>query len=150
MSKSEHIVWEKYENYVNNNLNISKLMMSGKMVRPELEEEEEEDDGAQFLDNNFEEEQEEDGMILMEFPVTQELLSSIKLSTNFNCWVGHTNFNITKDVEQRLNNVEGVELCKVLTRYRFLIGVGKAFEFPEVRKNIRKDLNIGQLQQDNA
>jgi hypothetical protein len=75
--------------------------------------------------------------------MTPELLQSIKISGNFNCWFGHTNFDITKSVAEKLDKVEGIELLKVITRYRFLIGVGKAFSFANVRLNLENSLEVG-------
>ena len=36
--------------------------------------------------------------------------------------------------------LEGIELLKVFSRYRFLVGVGKMFEFSDVRKTIEDTL----------
>ena len=48
--------------------------------------------------------------------------------------LAHANFDITKEIKSRLNKTEGVELLKVLSRYRFFVGVGKMFDFKQVRK----------------
>lgn len=45
----------------------------------------------------------------------------------FNFWTGHTNFTITKGVFNILENIDGVETLDIFTRYRFRIGIGKAF-----------------------
>ena len=48
-----------------------------------------------------------------------------------------TRINIIKNI---LNTIDGVEVLKICSRYRFFIGVGKMFDFSEVRKNIEKEL----------
>jgi hypothetical protein len=58
----------------------------------------------------------------------------------FDCWMGHTNFDITPKIKEQLNKIQGVEVLKICSRYRFFIGVGKMFSFTDVRKNIEKDI----------
>ena len=60
--------------------------------------------------------------------------------TNFDCWVGHTNFNLSKKIASELEKIEGVELLRICSRYRFFIGIGKMFDFKAVRKNLEKRL----------
>jgi len=47
----------------------------------------------------------------------------------FDCWVGHTNFEITHKMKDAISAIEGVELLSVLSRYRFFIGIGRMFTF---------------------
>ena len=54
----------------------------------------------------------------------------------FNFWVGHTNFDITRKVSDIIEKTEGVETFDVFTRYRFRVGVGKAFSDSEVMREI--------------
>ena len=70
--------------------------------------------------------------------ITEEMISDISMLANFDCWVGHTNFDITPSVFKTLNKTMGVEVLKVCSRYRFFLGVGKMFDFKEVRKEIEK------------
>ena len=76
-------------------------------------------------------------------PVDDKLLESINLVENFDCWMGHTNFNITKEVKKKLNKTDGVEVLKICSRYRFFVGIGKMFDFKEVRLNIEKGILKG-------
>jgi hypothetical protein len=55
----------------------------------------------------------------------------------FNFWTGHTNFKITEDVFNIMEETLGVEVLDVFTPYRFRIAVGKAFEATIVKQNIR-------------
>lgn len=50
----------------------------------------------------------------------------------FNFWVGHTNFNITKDISNIIEKCDGIELLDIFTRYRFRVGIGKCFNDSEV------------------
>jgi len=54
----------------------------------------------------------------------------------FDCWLGHTNFDITDSIKNEIESIAGVEVLVILTRYRFFIGVGKLFSFRDVRVNI--------------
>ena len=54
----------------------------------------------------------------------------------FDCWLGHTNFDITDSVQEHIESTPGVEVLVILTRYRFFLGVGKLFSFRDVRVSI--------------
>lgn len=54
----------------------------------------------------------------------------------YNFWTGHTNFNISNTVASIIEEVSGVETLDIFTRYRFRIGVGKAFKDGEVIADI--------------
>ena len=69
-----------------------------------------------------------------------QLHDKMNIVNQFDCWMGYTNFDITKSVQEALENIEGVELLNIMTRYRFFLGVGKLFEFPDVRKLIESSL----------
>lgn len=56
------------------------------------------------------------------------------------CWIGHANFDLTHKELDVLNVAPGVECVKVMSRYRFFIGIGKAFEFTSVRSYIENKL----------
>lgn len=62
--------------------------------------------------------------------------SRLKPSDRWDCWMGYTNFGITEDIQSKMQNVDGVDALKVMSRYSFCVGVGKMFEFSEVRKDI--------------
>lgn len=58
----------------------------------------------------------------------------------FKLWMAHTNFNLGKKAIKTIVNVPGVEVLYVMTRYRFVIGVGELFDFRQVRIDITKKL----------
>lgn len=61
-------------------------------------------------------------------------------SNQFDCWVGHSNFDITPSVRDALEEIPGVEVLIILTRYRFFIGIGRMFSFRDVRVTIEKEI----------
>jgi|LULG01.1.fsa_nt_gb hypothetical protein len=67
-----------------------------------------------------------------------EVYDRNKPSNQFDCWLGHTNFNITPKIKSLIEEIEGVEALKILTRYRFFVGVAKLFDFKDVRIEIER------------
>ena len=53
----------------------------------------------------------------------------------FNFWVGHTNFDITNALALIIEETAGVETLDIFTRYRFRIGIGKAFHDSKVMRD---------------
>ena len=76
-------------------------------------------------------------------PLTNQLIDDIAMLSTFDCWIGHTNFDITPKVKDKLDKIPGVELLKICSRYRFFIGVGQMFDFKEVRKTIEEQIIKG-------
>lgn len=59
----------------------------------------------------------------------------------FDCWVGHTNFRMTTEDFNILDDkIDGIGCLKLLSPYRFFIGIEKMFSFSAVRIQIQKDL----------
>lgn len=65
------------------------------------------------------------------------LTENTSIGQIFNFWVGHTNFDITKKIASIIENTDGVETLDIYTRYRFRVGIGKAF----VDSDIMRDIN---------
>lgn len=61
--------------------------------------------------------------------------------TRFELWVGHTDFNVDKNFISALKEIQGIEIIKPISRYSFLIGCGKLFDFKDVRISV--ELMIG-------
>lgn len=61
-------------------------------------------------------------------------------STIFNFWIGHTNFNISKQITNLIETIEGVELLDIFTRYRFRVGIGKCFNDRDVMNDITNQI----------
>lgn len=54
----------------------------------------------------------------------------------FQLWQADTNFKITKGDWKKLIDINGVEILVPITRYKFMVGVGKLFSFSNVRVDI--------------
>jgi len=55
----------------------------------------------------------------------------------FDCWICHTNFPICQKEYKVLNDqIRGIGAFKVISKYRFFIGVEKLFNFSDVRREI--------------
>lgn len=62
--------------------------------------------------------------------------SILKPSDRWDCWLGYTNFNLTNKISDTIKIVDGVESLKVMSRYTFCVGIGKMFNFSNVRREI--------------
>lgn len=58
----------------------------------------------------------------------------------FNFWTGHSNFALTKIISSIIENTAGVETLNIFTKYRFRIGIGKAFSDSLVMRDINKNV----------
>ena len=134
------IGWQKYEDLLEQQINSPLIDMVAQAILKPMSANVE----AEYL-NEYEAEQEETyqqhestEMESVFAGMPEDLSNEIQMISNFDCWLGHTNFNITKAVKERLENVRGVEVLKICSRYRFFIGVGRMFDFSEVRKEIEE------------
>lgn len=141
MNITKKIGWQKYEDMIHNQLQSPLFEIMYKSI------------AAQTMSGDLDDLSEEEQEILASFedqaeelyqqniiPVDDKMMEHVNLSSNFDCWLGHTNFNITKEVLDELESMEGVEILKVCSRYRFFLGIGRMFDFKEVRKNIESTL----------
>ncbi|MAH50805.1 hypothetical protein CMI37_33615 [Candidatus Pacearchaeota archaeon] len=69
-----------------------------------------------------------------------QLHDKMNIMNQFDCWMGYTNFDITESVREVIEKTKGVELLNIMTRYRFFLGVGKLFDFSDVRREIEESL----------
>lgn len=58
----------------------------------------------------------------------------------FNFWMGHTNFDISKNIANIIEKIEGVETLDIFTRYRFRVAIGKAFDDSQIMRNINQKI----------
>ena len=137
---TKKIGWQKYEDMINKQLTspLASLLASNQLMfsngyLEEGDDEEEENFEIQDLVDS------EDKDVLV-VPVPSDFYSQINLVTNYECWIGHTNFDITESVKDQINDTFGVEILKVYSRYRFFIGIGRMFDFKDVRKIIEETL----------
>lgn len=69
--------------------------------------------------------------------------SPFKPSCRWSCWMGHTTFDITAEVQDLLDEFPGIEALAVIGRYTFCVGIGKAFETSAVKKSIEDYFSSG-------
>jgi len=123
---SRKIGWQKYEDVIQSEMYSPMANILFDDLASEIDEEE------------YEEEQEMQEQETLFLP--KNFYETISLMSRFDCWIGHTNFNITTSIKNKLNEVDGIEVLNVVSRYRFFIGVGKMFQFSDVRKDIEETI----------
>ena len=69
-----------------------------------------------------------------------QMHDKMNILNQFDCWMGHTNFDITQGVKDKIEKAAGVELLIIISRYRFFMGVGQLFDFTDVRPEIENAL----------
>jgi hypothetical protein len=152
MTKNMKIGWQKYEDYIEKQLSCPLLQnIVQNMIMQHLEmdedsiieadEEDDEEDDEDYLPKSITKKSAMD--ISKILPITPEMIEDVSVLANFECWIAHTNFDVTNRVKEQLNKVPGVEILNVLSRYRFFIGVGQMFDFQEVRSYIEQELVQG-------
>jgi hypothetical protein len=149
MNKYKKIGWQKYEDYIEKQLTspiLHTIIQNVAMQHIEHDSVEDEDDDEEedFISNANEDESKHIMHPAMMLPLTSKLMDDVALLSTFDCWIGHTNFDITNNIKSILDSVPGVEVLKVLSRYRFFVGIGHMFDFAKVRKDIEKAI-IGDL-----
>jgi hypothetical protein len=134
MAPVKKIGWQKYEDVIENQMSspmfikiIKNLSMQNIDDEDKVEDEDEDEESTGQMH--------ESSMML---PITSQLVEDITMLANFDCWMGHTNFDITHKFKAKLDKIPGIEVLKVCSRYRFFIGVGNMFEF----KNVRSDIDL--------
>lgn len=134
------VAWEKWrdnENYIEAEKNFNTQMDSDLRQLDD----DDEDDGLEInLDDiNV-------GVTVVPYVVRTPLGEFSVLDNNlpskmFDCWICHTNFPITSDIANILDNdVNGIEVLRIISKYRFFIGIAKLFNFRDVASEIRQAL----------
>jgi len=128
------IGWQKYEDALEKQLTspLMQMIMEQFISREEGEPVE---SGEPWSKNN-DDDDDDDEKLTPFLSISSELAQDAALVSNFDCWIGHTNFDITPSVLTMLNETDGVEVLKLCSRYRFFIGIGKMFDFKTVRKTL--------------
>lgn len=146
--KQKTIAWQKYEDYIEKQLSspvlMSILQNIAALQNPQIsnsDDDEEVDEEEIDDDEDYLEDKDELNKIISPIvPLTSQIIEDISILSSFDCWIGHTNFDITINTKNILDKVNGVEVLKILSRYRFFIGIGKLFDFKEVRQEIEENL----------
>ena len=140
MRKSRTIGWQKYEDLIENQLSSPHFQKIMKSVAENLQPEELQEEPVEYYTEEEYNEQQVSEAFVIPVPVTDDLSNEIALMSSFDCWIGHTNFDITPSIKETLNEINGVEILKICSRYRFFIGVGRMFDFKNVREEIENTI----------
>lgn len=136
MKKQKKIGWQKYEDVIEDQVTNPFIEhIVSKLASPIEEPQDLPEEIQEMLDTSDEDDIMGD-LAPGNIPISNELVQELSLAINYDCWVGHANFDITPSVMSKLKRTEGVEALKIISRYRFFIGVGKMFDFAEVRNFI--------------
>jgi hypothetical protein len=140
MKRKKKIGWQKYESVIEDQLTSPFLQDMLASLQPEITQEEEQE--YQSIMKELQESGQEVQFVdsSPQMNLSEQFINEVSMLTNFDCWVGHTNFNLSKKIVSELERIEGVELLRICSRYRFFIGIGKMFDFKAVRKNLEKRL----------
>lgn len=89
--------------------------------------------------NNFDNDGEENLPKILDTPFgyfrVDDTMNPMK---QFQCAIANTNFPITKKIKTIINKIDGVEVLVIISRYKFIIGIGKLFDIQTVQKTIEK------------
>jgi len=140
---TKQIKWQSFKDHLDEILKKSKEI-SREIFNTDDDDDDDddvkEDDGPAPYEDNYK------GMKIEEFGprliLPKTISRDLSISVGHECWIGHTNFDITEDVAEILNKCEGIELLRVAGRYTFIIGLGKYFDFAYVRTGINKRFKI--------
>jgi hypothetical protein len=138
---TKKIGWQKYEDFLEKQFSsplLNTIIQNIAMQNLTLE-----DDDEESEIDDIDTEEKDISHLNMMLPVTRQLIEDVTMLSNFDCWIAHTNFDITPRIKDKLNSIQGVELLKICSRYRFFIGIGQMFDFKEVRNKIEESLIKG-------
>ena len=132
MKKSQKIGWQKYEDVLDGQINCPLAQQLYQNVMESMNEDlmgNLDAESTEYMPQEEVREVTEEIRVVLDKDFSKELL----LATNYDCWMGHTNFDITPRIKDELNCIAGVEIMKICTRYSFFIGIGRMFDFSDVR-----------------
>ena len=137
MSKPKQIAWESW------NARVQELIENSTFVAPEIDPEQNTYNGSDISPELISPELFLQPQKIINTPLgiySQD--STLKPSDRWDCWLGYTNFNITKKISNTIEEISGVEALRILSRYSFFIGIGRLFDIKDVRRNIEKQLCV--------
>jgi arsenate reductase-like glutaredoxin family protein len=145
------IGWQKYEDYIEKQLSCPMLQNILQSMFPTAEDliednsDDSEDEDESYADEDEDKKSSLAMVIHKMLPLTPQIIDDISVLANFDCWIGHANFDITPKIRDQLNKIAGVEVLKIFSRYRFFVGIGQMFDFQNVRYDIEKIIIKGEI-----
>lgn len=147
MNTSKYIIWEKWRDpflgYDDNEIDIDNVNLHNSINTNNIEPESEEDEDYHGLFENKNNFHKRKDMPVRAIATPMGIIPYNEYTASssiFNFWIGHTNFDIDHYSAIKIENTIGVETLDIFTRYRFRIGIGKAFEDREVMKLIESNI----------
>jgi hypothetical protein len=140
---TKKIGWQKYEDFLEKQFSsplLNTIIQNIAMQNLTLE-----DDDEESETDDIDTEEKDSSHLNMMLPITRQLIEDVTMLSSFDCWIGHTNFDLTHGLKEVLNKVPGVEVLKICSRYRFFIGIGQMFDFKSVRNDVEKAI-IGDIE----
>lgn len=137
--KKYKIGWQKYEDVIEQQ--VSSPAMKNLMKNMLMNHSTRHDDEEDYEESEIDEIGSDDGSNdMLMIPLSEKIVNELSIASSFDCWMAHTNFDITFNIKDKLNTIPGVEILKIFSRYRFFIGIGKMFNFKDVRSVIEKEI----------
>ena len=133
---SKKIAWQKYEDVIEKIKSLTSAMFK---VSEDYDEDESVEEEFKSYDEFEKYKMKKDVTEMLPF-ISPEYVQELLMLHNFDCWLGHTNFNLTVKCKDELESIEGVEALNIISRYRFFIGIGKLFSFSNIRPEIETAL----------
>ena len=140
MKQTQKIGWQKYEDVIESQISSPLLNRIHQSMSEMINEYQVKDNNDNGFDTEMQMQSEELDQQHLMLNLDESISTEIALANNFDCWVAHTNFNLTESIKNELDAIEGIEILRIFSRYRFLVGVGRMFEFTDVRKNVETKL----------
>lgn len=135
------IVWQKWSNPFGSEEEIDAM---NHYLPEDIEEEIQEHEEELYEPNTLEDHNKDMSMNKLRVIATPmgilPLTENTDICNIFNFWIGHSNFDITKNIANIIEQVPGVETLDIYTRYRFRVGVGKAFVDSDVMRDINDEV----------
>lgn len=147
LDSSRRIGWQKYEDYIEKQLScpILQNIIQNMLTIDEEDVIEDHDNEDSYEDDDIEKKNLSSLALSKLMPLTPQIIDDVSMLSNFDCWIGHTNFDITPKIKDTLNSIQGIEILKIFSRYRFFVGIGQMFDFQNVRHDIEQELIKGEI-----
>lgn len=139
MMSNPKIIWEKWRDPYGSDDTSEISKMISNMIQQQDDDSEDKDDETENKDSL-------ETVVRGKIPMMMTPIGLVPYTENtaashiFNFWTGHSNFNITKPICDIIETTDGVETLDIFTRYRFRVGIGKAFKDSDVMRTINKNI----------
>ncbi len=137
MSRPKQIAWESW------NARVQEIIENSTFTAPEIDAEQSTYNGSDISPELISPELFLQPQKILNTPLgiySQD--STLKPSDRWDCWLGYTNFDITKRISNTIEEISGVEALRILSRYSFFVGIGRLFDIKDVRRSIEKQLCV--------